>query len=115
MGNRNAVRLFEEPRLPAGRNARDRAGTIEEADCLVGAGVLLGALGRRMVEPTESTQNQEAWATGQKYFSIRFESFEAHFMQSLGSLPTDCFSTSYSTFVMYLVSFLNFYLLAENF
>ncbi|MEW6128531.1 MAG: hypothetical protein AB1757_15940, partial [Acidobacteriota bacterium] len=41
-------------------------------------------------------------AEGDEYFSVWFESFAAHIMQSLGSLPTDCVSTSYSTFVMYI-------------
>jgi hypothetical protein len=58
-----------------------------------------------MVEPTESPQDEEAWATGEKYFPIRFESFGTPSMQSLGTPPTGCVSTGYLTFVLHLENY----------
>ena len=49
MGDRNFVRVFEESGLPAGGDACDESRKASEVAGVVGVGLQLGALGRRMV------------------------------------------------------------------
>ena len=68
---------------------------------IAGALIMAVIIGISLWQVYKSRQNQEAWTAGEKYISVRIESFAKHSMQSLGSLPTDCFPKGYSIFVMY--------------
>src|SRR5581483_4234237 len=74
LGNRDALRGFENARLLFGSDPSDRPGSVGSVGGAVGAALLLVSQAGRMVAPAKGAQTEEAWAQTKVLVSARLRS-----------------------------------------